>query len=216
MRGSNLRSVILGGLLLILGCVSVNAAVLDDARAFIDARQYDKAIALLQGLADRGNASAEVYNELGRAYHWKKDMDNALKSYRKAAQLDKKFLTSPLPILDHFKLYDEIIQIGETYLTGGGRDPGVITGLLNAYYVQKNTRDYERVLSLLKAQRYSDAYEIDYQRYVLAKAEVRAGQYEQAIAYIRKMKNRALLQFMRTANDFGPISKDARFIEMTK
>jgi hypothetical protein len=69
---------------------------------------------------------------------------------------------------------------------------------------------------VLKATTYTDPYDADYQRYVLAKAEVRAGRHEEAIAYIARMTTRSLLQFMATAEDFDPIANDSHFIEMTK
>jgi tetratricopeptide (TPR) repeat protein len=171
---------------------------------------------VLQPVVANGTATAEEINELGIAYHWKKDYDNALKYYRQASNLDKTYLTSPLPILDHFKLYDEMIQIGEAVLSRGDTTPGVLTGLLNAYYSTAKWADYERVLGVLKATTYADPYDADYQRYVLAKAEVRAGRHEEAIAYIAGMTTRSLLQFMATASDFDPIANDPRFIEMTK
>jgi tetratricopeptide (TPR) repeat protein len=216
MRSLRSCSVVFCGLLLILSQAPARADALIDAEAFIKARQYDKAIAVLEPVVTAGKAPAEVYNTLGTAYNWKKDYDKALKNYRQAAKLDKKFLTSPMPILGHFKRYDEMIQIGEAVLTKGERDPAIFTALLNAYYDTKNTREYDRILRMLKAQRYSAPYEIDYQRYVLAKAEVRAGHHEAAFAYIGRMKDKSLLQFMRTQSDFGPVSKDPRFIKMTK
>ena len=216
MRGLRLCSAVLCGLLLMLSQTPSRADALNDAQALIKARQYDKAVAVLAPVVAAGKASAEAYNTLGTAYHWKKDYDKALENYRQAARLDKKFLTSPMPILDHFKRYDEMIQIGEAVLSRGDRNPGILTALLNAYYITKNTREYDRVLGILQAQRYSTPYEIDYQRYVLAKAEVRAGRHEAAIAYIAKMKDKSLLHFMQTQSDFGPISNDPRFIKMTK
>lgn len=216
MRSAYLCRLIFGGLLLILSLVSASADTLDDANALIGAGRYDEAIVMLEGAVVSGNAAAELYDTLGRAYHWKKDFDNALKNYRLAAKLDKRFLTSPLPILDHFKLYDEIIQIGEAVLSRGDRDPWILSSLLNAYYDTKNTGEYERVLGILAAQSYSDAYTADYQHYVLAKAEVRAGRHDEAIAYISQMGDKSLLQFMQTAPEFEPIKSDSRFIAMTK
>ncbi len=72
------------------------------------------------------------------------------------------------------------------------------------------------MLRILRSHRYSDAYTIDYQRYLLSKAEVRANQYDKAFGYIRKMKDKGLLQYMRTSGDFTPIAKDPRFIKLTK
>lgn len=216
MRALRLYGFVFGLLSLVLGHGPALAGALEDARALMDQRRYDDAIAVLQQVVDAGTATAEEINELGIAYHWKKDFDNALKYYRRAADLDKTYLTSPLPILDHFKRYEEIIQIGEAVLSRGDTTPGVLTGLLNAYYSTGKQADYERVLGVLKAATYSDPYDADYQRYVLAKAEVRAGRHEEAIAYISRMTTRSLLQFMATAAEFGPIAKDPRFIEMTK
>jgi tetratricopeptide (TPR) repeat protein len=68
--------------------------------------EWRGACALPQPAVADGTATAEQINELGIAYHWKKDYDNALKHYRQAAKLDKTYLTSPVPILDHVKLYD--------------------------------------------------------------------------------------------------------------
>lgn len=216
MRARGICGLVLAGLLLVVGPASVRADSLGEARTLLEARDYDGAIRMLEGLVAATNASAEVHNELGVAYHWKKDYDNALKHYRQAAKLDKLYLTSPLPILDHFKLYDEMIQIGEAVLSRGDTSPGILTGLLNAYHNTGNRPEYERVLGILKAQAYADPYDIDYQRYVLAKAEVRAGRHEEAIAYIARMTTRSLLQFMATAEDFDPIARDPRFIAMTK
>lgn len=216
MRGSRLCGFVFAGFVLVLGHVAASAGPLEDARALMDARRYDEAIAVLQPAVANGTATAEEINELGIAYHWKKDYDNALKYYRQASNLDKTYLTSPLPILDHFKLYDEMIQIGEAVLSRGDTSPGTLTGLLNAYYSTGDTTEYGRVLGILKTQTYTDPYDADYQRYVLAKAEVRAGRHEEAIAYIAGMTTRSLLQFMATASDFDPIANDPRFIEMTK
>ena len=216
MRNLYSRIALIAGLFLMLGLAPAGAGALDDARSLMNQRQYDKAVVVLQAVVDKGDANAQVYFELARAYHWKKDLDNALKYYRKAAELDKIYLTSPLPILNHFKRYDEMIQIGETALSRGDRDVGVFSGLLNAYYDQKKMKDYDRVLRALRSHRYADDYRIDYQRYLLAKAEVRANQYEKAFTYIRKMKDKGLLQYMRTSGDFTPIAKDPRFITLTK
>ena len=216
MRSLVSRIVLIVGLFLMFSQVSAGAGALDDAKALMNARQYDKAVAVLEAVAAKGDADAQVYFELARAYHWKKDLDNALKYYRKAAELDKRYLTSPLPILNHFKRYDEMIQIGETALSRGDRDVSVFSGLLNAYYDQKKTKDYDRVLRILRAHHYTDAYRIDYQRYLLAKADVRANQYEKAFEYIRRMKDKGLLQYMRTSDDFVPIAKDPRFVALTK
>jgi tetratricopeptide (TPR) repeat protein len=146
MRGLRLCGFVFGGFVLVLSHVATFAGPLEDARALMDARRYDEAIAVLQPAVANGTATAEQINELGIAYHWKKDYDNALKYYRQAANLDKTYLTSPLPILDHFKLYDEMIQIGEAVLSRGDKTPGVLTGLLNAYYSTAKWADYERVL----------------------------------------------------------------------
>lgn len=216
MRNFCSRIALVAALLLMFGLAPAGAGALDDARALMNSRQYDKAVVVLEAVVTKGNADAQVYFELGRAYHWKRDFDNALKNYRKASELDKKYLTSPLPMLNHFKRYDEMTQIGETALSRGDRDVAVFSGLLNAYYDQKKTRDYDRVLRILRSHRYKDAYTIDYQRYLLAKAEVRANQYEKAFDYIRRMKDKGLLQYMRTSGDFTPIAKDSRFITLTK
>jgi hypothetical protein len=77
------------------------------------------------------------------------------------------------------------------------------------------TQDYDRVLRILRSPRYTDAYTIDYQRYLLAKAEVRSGQYEKSFDYIRRMKDKGLLQYVRTSEDFASIAKNPRFIAMT-
>ncbi|PKP77644.1 MAG: hypothetical protein CVT81_08335 [Alphaproteobacteria bacterium HGW-Alphaproteobacteria-3] len=216
MRGSILRGLVVGVLIYMLAPATAGAGPLEDARTLIDARRYDEAVKVLEQAVAADNASAELYNELGIAYHWTKDYDRALKYYRQAAKLDKTYLTSPLPILDHFNLYDEMIQIGEAALSQGDTHPGVLTGLLNAYYMTGNEPEHQRVLGILKAQTYVDLYEMDYQRYVLAKVEVRAGRHEEAIAYIAQMTTTSLLQFMATASDFDPIAQDPRFIEMTK
>jgi tetratricopeptide (TPR) repeat protein len=214
--GKLFSRVALIALFMTVGLASAGATALDNARALMNQRQYDKAVVVLEAIVSKGNGNAEVYFELGRAYHWKRDFDNALKNYRKASELDKKYLTAPLPMLNHFKRYDEMMQIGETALSRGDRDVAVFSGLLNVYYDQKKTRDYERVLGMLRSHRYADPYRIDYQRYLLAKAEVRANQYEKAFTYIRPMKDKGLLQYMRTSGDFTPIAKDPRFIALTK
>jgi tetratricopeptide (TPR) repeat protein len=137
MRKLCSRIASIAGLILTLGVASAGAGALEDATSLMDRRQYDKAVAVLEAAVAKGNADAKLFSELGRAYHWKRDFDKALKNYRKASELDKKYLTSPLPILDHFKLYDEMIQIGETALSRGDRGVAVFSGLLNAYYDQK-------------------------------------------------------------------------------
>ncbi len=216
MRKSVLCALLVLGLFSMFGLAAAQASPLEDARNQIAARQYDRAIATLEKVVSAGKANAEVYNELGKAYHWKKDFDNALKNYRIAAKLDKKYLTSALPILDGQQQYDEIIQIGEAAVAHGDKSPTTLTALLNAYFAIKDTKEYDRVLGIVKAQRYSGNYDANYRLYILAKAEMRANQPEAAIAHIEEMDDRALLQYMRTVREFQPLTKDERFIKKTR
>jgi len=143
------------------------ADALEDAKGLIAKRQYDEAIAILEKLVFSGGADARIYYELGKAYNWKKDWENALKNYRQAMNLDpKKYATATLPVLDHFGLYDEIIRIGEAEFAKKAPpdanfrfyvQPSTLSALLDAYYNKKNTQQYQRVLQIIKAQQYSDS-----------------------------------------------------------
>lgn len=211
MRNLALCSLLFLGWLLVPTPASAQANALADARAFYAQRQYDKSAAVLEKWIASGHADAETYNELGRAYHMMQDYEQALKSYRQAAKLDPKYTLSLLPIILHFKSYDEVIRLGEGELAKGDMDPIVLTSLLGAYHQQ-----YLRVLDIVKAQRYSDAYDANYRLFILAKAEVYAGRYDSAIAYTAQINDRAILQFMRTFEDFKPIADDPRFKKLTE
>jgi tetratricopeptide (TPR) repeat protein len=204
------------GLLLLFCAPAAWATPLDEAQSLISAGNYDRAIELLEQVVKDSTATAEVYNVLGNAYAWKKDYDNALKNYRVAAKLDKKYVTSPLPLLNQFERYDEIIRVGEAAVANGDKSPHVLTALLNAYFVTKNTRKYDRVVTLVKSQKYTNPEDIEYQKYILAKAALRADNKEGAMEYINLMSDKKFLQYMRTQPDFKPLYDDPRFIKKTE
>jgi tetratricopeptide (TPR) repeat protein len=215
VRGLIWSGVLAFGLLFVVALPAAHADVVGDAERLIAQRRYDEAVVILEKAVASGHANADVYNELGIAYNWKQDYENALKNYRQATKLNPKYATSALPVLDHFNLYDEIIGIGEAQIAKGDKRPFILTSLLNAYYETKNTRQYQRVLDIVKGERYSDDHDANYRLFILAKAEVRAGRNDSALDYVAQMHDKSLLQFMRTAKDFQPIANDARFKKLT-
>jgi TPR repeat protein len=68
MRKSCSRIALIVGLFLMFSLGPAGAGALDDARALMNQRQYDKAIVVLETAVSKGNANAQVYFELGRAY----------------------------------------------------------------------------------------------------------------------------------------------------
>ncbi len=204
------------GLLMAAGPAAAQTDPLTTSKSLIESRQYDQVIELLEKEVAAGRANAAIYNNLGIAYNWKQEYEKALKNYRLAAKLDPRYVTAPLQILNHFRLYDEIIQIGEADLAKGYKRPTVLTALLNAYYDTKKPSEYQRVLDIVKAQTYSSAYDANYRLYILVKAEVRAGRSREAIGYVAQMDDKSLLQYMRTSDDFKPIASDPRFQKLTE
>jgi len=77
-------------LVLVLLAVPASAGALEDGLAAYQARDFDKAVKLLQPLADLGNPQAQ--RVIGRLYHrgkgLPKDADKAAQWYRKASAAD--------------------------------------------------------------------------------------------------------------------------------
>jgi hypothetical protein len=204
------------GLLLLFCAPAAWSAPVDEAHSLISAGNYDRAIEILEQVVKDAKATAKVYNDLGDAYAWKMDYDNTLKNSMVSAKLDKKYLTSPLPMLNYFRRYDEIVQVGETAVANGDRSPGVLTALLNVYFETKNSRKYDRTVALVKAKQYSKFGDIEYQKYILAKVELRANNKEGAMKYINLMSDKKFLHYMRTQQDFKLLYDDPRFIKKTE